>query len=204
MKALTPMIAGNFVKFVPSSKATEDTEETPLYASDNYFEDALPAEILRKYKEAAAVSSVVSLGEGRIRFEPLKPTRGISIRFRGDEGEKRSMYTLRHIEKMELKEGTENEFTFASSLPMTPPNPGEFRGWVQQSVNLAAHNRFRETYKHVQMATRLNAALSTRSQLRFDVLRICCYNAQVLARMQQELAKRSLNIHTSVQGNWYF
>ncbi len=171
MKALTPMVAGNFVKFVPSSKAMEDTEEIPLYASDNYFEDALPAEVLRKYKEAAAVSAVVSLGEGRIRFEPLKPTRGISIRFRGDEGEKRSMYSLHHIEKMELKDGTENEFTFRSSLPQTPPDRDYFRAWVRQSVNLAARNRFTETYEHAAMATRLNAALSTRSTLRFDILR---------------------------------
>jgi hypothetical protein len=171
MKALTPMIAGNFVKFVPSSKALEDTAEIPLYASDNYFEDALPAEVLRKYKEAATVSAVVSLGEGRIRFEPLKPTRGISIRFRGDEGEKRSMYSLHQIEKTQLKNGTENEFTFTLSLPDTPPDRDHFRAWVRQSVNLAARNRFRETFEHVEMATRLNAALSTRSQLRFDVLR---------------------------------
>jgi hypothetical protein len=171
MKALTPMIAGNFVKFVPSSKAMEDSEETPIYASDSYFEDALPAAVLRKYQEAADVSAVVSLGEGRIRFEPLRPTRGISIRFRGDEGEKRSMYSLHHIEKMELKDGTESEFTFRASLPLTPPDPGDFRAWVQQSVNLAARNRFRETYEHAEMAMRLNAALSTRSQLRFDILR---------------------------------
>jgi hypothetical protein len=171
MKALTPMIAGNFVKFVPSSKTMEDTEEIPLYASDNYFEDALPAEVLRKYKGAAAVSAVVSLGEGRIRFEPLKPTRGISIRFRGDEGETRSMYSLHQIEKMELKDGTENEFTFRATIPNTPPDRDYFRAWVQQSVNLAARNRFRETYEHAEMAARLNAALSTRSQLRFDVLR---------------------------------
>jgi len=171
MKALTPMIAGNFVKFVPSSKTMEDTEEVPIYASDDYFEGALPAEVLRKYKGVSEVSSVVSLGEGRIRFEPLKPTRGISIRFRGDVGETRSMYSLHQIKKMELKDGTENEFTFRATIPKTPPDRAYFRAWVQQSVNLAARNRFRETYEHAEMASRLNAALSTRSQLRFDVLR---------------------------------
>ena len=171
MKALTPMIAGNFVKFVPSSKALEDSEEIPIYASDNYFEDELPAEVLRKYKEAAAVSTVVSLGEGRIRFEPLKPTRGISIRFRGDVGETRSMYSLHQIEKTQLKDGTENEFTFTLSLPETPPDRNHFLAWVRQSVNQAARNRFRKTYEHAEMAMRLNAAISTRSQLQFDVLR---------------------------------
>lgn len=36
------------------------------------------------------------------------------------------------------------------------------------------------------------------------LLGICCYNATVLAWVQQELAKRDLNVHTSIQGNWYF
>jgi hypothetical protein len=171
MKTVTPMIAGGFVKFIPSSKAMEDTEEIPIYASDNYFEDALPAQVLRKFQEAAHVSAVIPLGDGRIRFAPLKPTRGISIRFRGDEGEKMSMYSLHQIEKMALKDGTENEFETRLSLPKTPPEPEYFRAWVRQSVNQAARNRFRETYEHAETAARLNAALSTRSQLRFDVLR---------------------------------
>lgn len=171
MKAVTPMIAGNFVKFVPTSKAMEDSEEIPIYASDNYFEEALPAEVLRKYKEAASVSAVVSLGDGRIRFEPLKPIRGISIRFRGDVGETRSMYSLHQVEKTQLKDGTENEFTFTLSLPPTPPDRDYFLAWVRQSVNLAARNRFRETYEHAEAAMQLNAALSTQSQLRFDILR---------------------------------
>jgi len=42
---------------------------------------------------------------------------------------------------------------------------------VQQSVNQAARNRFRETYEHAETAVRLRAAFSTQSQLRFDVLR---------------------------------
>jgi hypothetical protein len=33
---------------------------------------------------------------------------------------------------------------------------------------------------------------------------ICCYNAAVLDWIQKELAKRNLNVHTSIQGNWYF
>jgi len=36
------------------------------------------------------------------------------------------------------------------------------------------------------------------------LLGICCYNQTVLTWIQQELAKRNLNLHSSVQGNWYF
>ncbi len=170
MKELTPMVAGDFVKFVPSSKAMEDNPEIPIYASETYFEDALPAEILRKYKEAATVSSVIPLGEGHIRFAPLKPARGISIRFRGDVGEIRSMYSLHEMETTELNRET-GKFTARITLPKTPPSRDRFHVWVQQSVNQAARNRFRETYEHAETAVRLRAAFSTQSQLRFDVLR---------------------------------
>lgn len=171
MKALTPMVAGNFVKFVPSSKAMQDTGEIPFYASNNFFEDALPAELLRKFKQAAVVSAVIPLGKGRIRLAPLKPTRGISIRFKGDEDRKMFMYSLHQVDTMELKEGTENNFAVALSLPDEPPEPANFQVWVQQSVNQAARNSFRETYERAEMAMRLNAALSTRSLLEFEVLR---------------------------------
>jgi hypothetical protein len=171
MKLLTPMIAGNFTKFVPSSKSTEDTEEIPVYASENYFEDALPAQVLRKFQEAAEVSAVISLGEGCFKLTRLKPTRGISIRFRGDTEGHASMYSLHQIEKSQLKVGSEGEFEMKLSLPKTPPSAAQFQVWVRQSVNQAARNRFRETFEDAELATQLNAALSTRSQLRFDVLR---------------------------------
>lgn len=170
MKKITPMVAGDFVKFVPSSRAMEDSPEIPIYASDTFFEDALPAEILRKYKEAATVSSVIPLGEGLMRFAPLKPTRGISIRFRGDVGEMRSMYSLHEMETTELNRET-GQFTAKLTLPKTPPSRDRFLAWVHQSVNQAARNRFRETYEHAETAGRLRAAFSTQSQLRFDVLR---------------------------------
>jgi hypothetical protein len=170
MKELTPMVAGNFIKFVPSSRTMEDTPEIPLYASENYFEDALPAEILRKYKEAATVSAVIPLGEGRIRFVPLKPTRGISIRFRGDVGEIRSMYSLHEMETTQLNKET-GAFTAKITLPDAPPSRDRFHAWVRQSVNQAARNRFRETYEQAETAMRLRAAFSTQSNLRFDVLR---------------------------------
>ena len=36
------------------------------------------------------------------------------------------------------------------------------------------------------------------------LLGICCYNAKVRTWIQQELAKRNLSIHTSIQNSWYF
>jgi hypothetical protein len=80
------------------------------------------------------------------------------------------MYSLHEMETTELNRET-GKFTAGITLPKTPPSRDRFRVWVQQSVNQAARNRFRETYEHAETAVRLRAAFSTQSQLRFDVLR---------------------------------
>ncbi|MGA2715606.1 MAG: hypothetical protein ABSG41_21105 [Bryobacteraceae bacterium] len=171
MKALTPMIAADFVKLVPSSLALEDPEEIPIYASDNYFEDVLPAEILRLFKEAARVSTVIPQGKGRMLLEKLRPSRSIDIRFRGDLEDRGYAYVLRKIEEATRKDGATNEFTMRLTLPDTPPDLPQFRVWVQQSINQSARRLFRDVCGAAELAATLKIAYSTRSQLRFNALR---------------------------------
>jgi hypothetical protein len=171
VKALTPMIAADFVKLVPSSLALEDPAEIPIYASDNYFEDVLPAEILRLFKEAARVSTVVPQGGGCVRFEKLRPSRSIDIRFGGDLEGSGYAYVLRQIEEATRKDGAANEFTMRLTLPDTPPDLPQFRVWVQQSINQSARRLFREVWSAAELAATLKIAYSTRSQLRFNALR---------------------------------
>ena len=58
MKALTPMVAADYVKFFPVSYYFEPDEEIPLVHSDTGFADALPTHILSKYQENADVNSL--------------------------------------------------------------------------------------------------------------------------------------------------
>ena len=171
LKTVTPMVAGNFLKFVPSSLGSEEPTGIPLYSSDNYFEDALPAEILRLFKEAAQVSSVIVNTDGSLRLEKLRPSRRISITFKGDLDEHAFMYALHQIEDAEEKADFKNQLTIKLSLPSTPPEKPHFRVWMQQSVNQAARNLFRETYDAASVAANLNLAYSTKSALRFNALR---------------------------------
>lgn len=171
MKAITPMVAADFVKFTPGGPLSGTQPEIPLYHSDNYFEDALPAEILRLFKEAAKVARLEKISPGRARPASLKPCRQIDIQFKGDLDGHGHLYVLRRIENATLKPGTENEFQMTLTLPDTPPEDGEFQGWVRQSVNQAARGVFEEVYRAAGVAAGLDLIYSTRSKLRFDALR---------------------------------
>ncbi len=171
MKALTPMVAAGFVKFLPTSLASESPSEIPIYAPDNYFEDALPSEVLRLFKEAAQVSTVLPSKDGCFKLQNLRPCRGINIEFKGDIENHAFMYTLHHIEEAVLKHGSSNELRVSLTLPDEPPDPAQFRVWVQQSVNQAARQLFRDTYDGAVVAASLDAAYSTHSPLRFGALR---------------------------------
>jgi hypothetical protein len=172
MKALTPMVAANFLKFVPSSLALETPAEIPIYVSDNAFEDALPAEILRFFKESARLSTAVLESNGNYRLQKLRPSRRIDIQFKGDLEGRGHGYTLRRIEDTVIKDAAAHELTVTLSLPDTPPPETEFRRWVQQSVNLAARNLFHELYSGAVLAANLGVAYGTRSELRFRALRL--------------------------------
>jgi len=171
MKALTPMVAANFVKFVPTSLAFEEPAEVPIYASDNYFEDALPAEILRVFKEAAKVQTLILLDDGSIRLEKLRPCRAISITFKGDLNARGYMYMLHQIEETKQQPDSNENVIIRLSYPHSPPDAGYFTAWVQQSVNQAARSLFEQIYDSAAFASKLNLAYSTRSDLRFRALR---------------------------------
>jgi len=63
LKRITPMVAAGFVKLLPVSVLFDPPRETPIFYSDNYFEDALPAEVLRLFRDHALVKSVRRAGK---------------------------------------------------------------------------------------------------------------------------------------------
>ena len=46
MKTATPMVAGQFAKFIPMSYIHEPPNKTPIYHSQNYFADVLPKDLI--------------------------------------------------------------------------------------------------------------------------------------------------------------
>jgi hypothetical protein len=171
MKELTPLVAASFLKFLPTSIPFEQPEQIPILHSKNYFEDALPAQILQLFKETSHVVSVRPNPDGYLEFDSLRPSRGISIHFKGAPHS--YMYWLHDIHDPQL--GPKNEdgqhMNIKLALPKEPPPMAHFKVWVQQSVNQSARNLFTETYNKARIASSLNAAYSTRSELLFKALR---------------------------------
>ena len=58
LKTVTPMVAADYVKFLPVSKLFEAPENLPMYYSENQFSDVLPKDVLAFLQKRAIVRSL--------------------------------------------------------------------------------------------------------------------------------------------------
>jgi hypothetical protein len=169
MKSATPMVAANFLKFLPRRKE-QPPAEFPIKYSAIGFEDILPSEILALFKSAATVTNLRQAGGGA--FAPQsrsRPARVIDIRFKGHSDRGGFIYFLSDHKAVNLNE-QQRSYTAQLSMPDEPPERGLYHAWVKQSVNQAAGQLFRSTMHRVTDAARVNAVFSTRSDLLYKAL----------------------------------
>ncbi len=171
MKSLTPMVAANYVKFLPVSRLFEPPEETPLHYSPSQFSDILPPDTLRFLQEKAIVKSLRKHndGEGWIVEECLNRGRAIVIDFKDDQDQHSHIY---HYLEQDVLEIDENSRTvqFRLHLPPEPPSPEMFRAWVTQSVNRAAGDLFVRTHTEFKMSAEMRMSFLTDSPLVNELL----------------------------------
>jgi hypothetical protein len=184
LKQITPMVAAGFVKLLPASVAFEPPKELPLFASDNYFEDALPARLLAFFREHVQVESLRKDEQGWCRTGRLFPCRGIAIHFKGHSRNPAAIYNYLDITRMDKTE-EEHTLSFAAEMPDTPPPIPVFESWVRQSVNRAAQGLYRQIFLEGMIASRCNALYSTSSPFVADVLQ------------QVYLPEHSVPVHTA-------
>lgn len=171
MKSLTPMVAANFVKFLPVSMLFEPQEETPVYYSPNQFSDILPPDTLRFLQERAIVRSLRKSddGDGWIVEESLNRGRGIVIDFKGDQDKHSHIYHYWDQEVLKMDEDNRT-FQFRLHMPPEPPSPEIFNAWVTQSVNRAAGDLFARTQTEFKMSTGMRMSFLTDSPLVNELL----------------------------------
>jgi hypothetical protein len=170
MKDVTPLVAANFVKFLPPSSDAEPSDSLPLRYSEVAFDDVLPAEILRLFREAATVKSMRRVPQGFAVERTLYPCRIIDIEFKGQERKNDFMYMLfeQAISHIDEQDGT---FTGQLALSETVPESNYFKHWVRQSVNQASAAMFNQTQELLLNAARLNAVVGSQSELLFKAIR---------------------------------
>ena len=75
------LVANGYVRFFPTTLENEPPVELPFYAPRDGFENVLPPHLLKLYKEAANIRSVISSPRGLLVQQDLKLGRRISIDF---------------------------------------------------------------------------------------------------------------------------
>jgi hypothetical protein len=137
--------------------------------SPTAYEDALPSEIMKLFREAAVVKSMKKV-EGGFRLESdLHPGRAINVDFGDHSGRADFMYLLWEHEVIDINEETRIVRGYYT-LPDEPPNEAYFAHWVRQSVNQSALNLFIEIERKLTVAARLNAVLGSRSELTYRAM----------------------------------
>lgn len=169
MRDLTPMVAGDYVKFQPLALLSEPPEEIPIRYSDTYFSDALPAPIMRFFHERAIVRSMKRTERGWLVMQELTPGRGICITFEGHDNSQAAVYHLHEARSQAIDE-TSGKVQLEILLPDTPPNREYFRAWVYQSTNQAARDLHNQMLAEYALGAEAGGLFLARSRFAFDLL----------------------------------
>ena len=166
---VTPMVAADYVKFLPVSQIYEPPPESHLTYSENYFSDALPREVMEFIRHRTRVRSMEPANTGWRVLGGVSPCRGLFIDFIGDSWDQGHVYHL-HDAKPHIVDEASRLVRFELSLPETPPDAGRFQAWLFQSMNQAARDAHNGVVAEFAMARRCGATYLARCQFTFDLL----------------------------------
>lgn len=193
LKALTPMIAANYVKLLPTSYFFEPPEQLPFSHSENGFCEAVPEELLQFFRNHAKVMSVRKRDGAMIIAGSFEVGRTILILFGEsikDGIEERFGYQLLEQQVVSVNE---NERTIKSImyLPDKLPNKERFDAWVSQSINQSAGHLYDRVALENTFAARFGASYLSRSSFVFDLLK---QKVSVRETIQTNTANALLNL----------
>lgn len=170
LKALTPMVAADYVKLLPTSYFFEPPEQFSLKYSENGFADAVPASLLSFFHENAVVESVKTEGGAMIIDGSFELGRGIHVRFKDHGVEDARGYWLVQQEILPGEPG-DRTMRVRAYLPPWPPEQGEFDDWVFQSINQTAGPLYRRLVLENTFAGRFGASYLSNSPFVFSLLK---------------------------------
>lgn len=167
LRALTAMIAADYVKCLPVSFLFEVPEHVPIYFSENRFSDALRSDVLSFFHAQATVEPLRRDGAEWVTDPNASVAREIAVGFGDEPGE--MLYQL-FEQKIEFLDEATGTYTANITLPDTPPAPDYYAAWVDQSVNRTAINLLRRLSTELALSVELGASYVCFSQFRCDLL----------------------------------
>lgn len=163
------LVANGYVRFFPTTLENEAPAELPFYAPSDGFENVLPPHLLKLYKEAADVRSVVASPKGLLVQPNLELGRRIHVDFDGKESGRAFGYNLA-VQEVVSWNRESGRAQFAMRMPNTPPSKEMFDAWVSQSVNSSARMHFEMLHRDIRWSARFGSQYMTRSQFAASVL----------------------------------
>lgn len=169
LKALTPMVAANYVKLLPTSYFFEPPEELPVRHSENGFADVVPKQLLEFFHENASVKSVKNVGGAMIIDGSFEIGRGIFVMFK-DHGVEDAMGFQLAEQQVTGVNREERTVSFTMYVSPHPPGKEEFDRWVYQSINQTAGHLYRRILLENTFAMTFGASYLSNSPFVFRLL----------------------------------
>jgi hypothetical protein len=169
LKSLTPMVAANYVKFLPSTYLFEPQERIPIYCSPNYFGDILPPPLMKYFHSKAIVNSLRKTEDGWQVEDGLRLCRGICVSFKDHRLDDCRIYNLFEQDFGEFNE-SDSTVGVLMHLPETPPSQDHFDAWVYQSINRTAGDLHQRLLSEIRISSELKATYLTDSKFSFDLM----------------------------------
>lgn len=195
MRTATPMVAGQFAKFIPMSYIHEPPSETPIYYSENYFADVLPKDLLEWFRK-------------RVQLRPLhkgnnywystnenlsKPYRSIVIDFKSHSSPG-FIYFLFDIEVVSYNDST-REAQFRQWLPDEPPEQSRFEAWIFQSINRSAERFYKSLISELKISISFGSIYLTTSPFTSKLLNL---NLASKHHFETDIANLVLNLEIPI------
>jgi hypothetical protein len=171
LKELTPMVAADYVKFLPTSFMFELPLEVPIEASNNFFEECIPPTLRQFMYDNVIVRSVTTLENGYIRFEDkLRACRHIAVNFKDHYTDRAQFWVLTPQRKVVSADKESGVIHLEIPLSDTQPDRETFLSWVHQSVNQTAGDIYRRLLLENMFSSKFKAFYMTDSAFIFRLL----------------------------------
>lgn len=183
IKCIAPLIESGFVVMLPVSLIHEAPKKIGIYYSPTSFSDVIPAPILDFYRSIAKVHNLEKCDTG-LRMDPNKPLAlgtQIYVDFPDDIKSSGNIYQYMLQEVVEYDKMT-GKALFRMHIPETISKE-MFDIWVNQSINQAANNHFKEKYAEMVLAQSCGCMYLSRSTLTSKILQMAIEKPSVDAKL---------------------
>lgn len=190
LKAITPMIASDFVKILPLSKAFEPPKDIPLNLPINYYADSLPKEIMEYCREKAILHSMEKSESGGWKIlDKQDLTPGLFVTFQELDKVQGQIYNYFHQEYIKTDEP--NTFEMKMKLADYPVNQNEWNAWSNQCLNQSSKAVVEKIYYESMVACDLKATYLTDNTFTSELL---IKNLQAKETIETSSATQFMNI----------